>query len=195
MKRCPLLIAFVVGISTIGFCQDSLGDAARQVRAEKAAQPHAKIVVDDEIAPLKTRSPFPEISLKGLDNSSEICRAMEEYRKNHTKDEFENAVHEWFDDYDQMVRLYLKQQVLAQERRNDQYASGPVYRGGDYQNYWEDYQRRQRADEIDRRQMYMDQVTITRVQQGLGKVQTYLVNRSYTFRWFKIRHSATDDDI
>jgi len=195
MKRCFQLTAIAVIACTCALAQDSLGDAARQVRADKSAQPHAKIVVDDEVAPLKTRSPFPEISLKGLDNTGDICRSMEDFRKNHKKDEFENAVRDWYDDYDQMIKLYLKEQVLSQERRNDQYNRPQPVFSGDYKKYWEQVQTRQRADELDRRRMSTDQNTINRVQNGLGRVQTYLVVHGYNFQWYRIRHSANDDDL
>ncbi len=192
MKRYFILAFALSALCAVG--QDSLGDAARQVRADKAAQPHAKIVVDDEVAPLKARSPFPEITLKGLDNTADICRAIEEYRKVHTRAELENALHDWYDDYDQMIRLYLKEQVLAQERQSDQYNRPTPSYTGDYRKYWEAMQARQRADELDRRRMYADQATVNRVQAGLQRIQSFLGTKGLNYTWFKIRRSANDLD-
>jgi len=194
MKRCFHFIALLLATTGCLPAQDSLGDAARQARTDRSAQPHAKIVVDDDTAPLKARSPFPEIAVKGLENIGTITRAMEDYRKTHTKQEFADAVHAWFDDYDEMIRVYLREQVLAQERRNDQYTRPqPVY-SGDWNKYYEQLRARQRADELDRRQQSMDQTTISRVQQGLDRVHNYLLQRNISYDWFKVRHSANDDD-
>lgn len=188
-----LLMPTLLGLSvTFAVGQESLGDAARLAREEKARHAHAKIVVDDEVAPLKSRSPFPEISLKGLDNNTEICLSMDEFRKAHTKQEFESAVRDWFSDYDEMIRLYLKQQLLAQERLNSRYYPEPVYDDNERQS-WQTMLRRQRMDELERRRLNMEQGMINRVQLGLSKVQAYLVSRNYDFKWFKVRRSVSDD--
>ncbi len=195
MNRYILAILIAAFLVPPAFAQESLGEAARQARADKSRQQHAKIVVDDETAPLKTRSPFPEIALKGLDNSSEICRSIEGYSKQHTKDEFENALRDWYDEYDDMIRLYLKEQFLTMERRNDQYIyPEPQYYDDDERN-WEQRRLRQLAEEADRRRMVSDQYTITRVQQALGTVQNYLNTRNYRFSWFRVRRSTNDVDF
>lgn len=194
MKRYMLITGALLFAWCLALGQDSLGDAARLARADKAAQPKAKIVVDDEVAPLKSRSPFPEIALKGLENTSEICQSIEKYRSTHKKEELEAALQDWYSDYDNMIRLYLKEQVLAQERQSDLYSRPqPVY-NGDYKKYMEAVQARQRADEIDRQRMHSDQATINRVQQGLTRINNYLQNHGLNFPWFKVRHSATDLD-
>ena len=194
MKRYILFTGILLFVCSYAVAQDSLGDAARQARADKSAQPKAKIVVDDEVAPLKTRSPIPEIALKGLDNTGEICRAIETYRGSHNKAETEAMLHDWFDEYDNMIRLYLKEQVLAQERQSDQYSRPQPTYNGDYKKYWEAIQARQRADEADRRRLYSDQATISRVQQGLQRIQNYLNYHGLNYPWFKVRHSASDVD-
>lgn len=194
MKRYLLITGALLFGCTLAVAQDSLGDAARQARADKAAQPKAKIVVDDEVAPLKSRSPFPEIALKGLDNTGEICQAIEKYRGTHKKEELEAALQDWYEDYDNMIRLYLKEQVLAQERQSDQYSRPQPVFNGDYKKYWEAVQARQRADEADRRRMHADQATIGRVQQGLTRINNYLQNHGLNYPWFKVRHSASDFD-
>jgi hypothetical protein len=194
MKRYLLITGIALFACSLALAQDSLGDAARQARAEKSAQPKAKIVVDDEVAPLKTRSAFPEIALKGLDNTGEICTAIEHYRGAHNKPELEAALHDWFDEYDNMIRLYLREQVLAQERQSDPYSRPQPTYNGDYRKYWEAIQARQRADEADRRRSSSDQATIRRVQQGLQRVQYYLQNHGLNFPWFKVRQSATDSE-
>lgn len=193
MNRCFLLSAVLLSFASFAFAQDSLGDAARQVRAQKAAQPHAKIVVDDELAPLKTRTPFPELNLRGLDNSGDICRSIAEYRKSHKREEFEASLRTWYEDYDQMIRLYLKQQVLSQERLRDQYTRPEPSYSGEYNRHWEEMQARQRADELDRRREYADQIVIARVQSGLQRVKSYLMSNGSNFDWFKVRQSASDD--
>lgn len=195
MNRYILAASMTALLLPCACAQDSLGDAARQARAEKSVQQHAKIVVDDELAPLKKRSPFPEIALKGLENSGEICRSIEDYRKLHTREEFENAVRDWFDEYDEMIRLYTKAQFLARERRSDQdiYPQPRYY--DENQRNWEQQRLRQLAEDADRRRLASDQHTITRVQQALGTIQTYLNNRNSRFSWFRVRRSDNDLDF
>ena len=192
MNRCFLLSAVLLSFASFAFAQDSLGDAARQARAQKAAHPHAKIVADDELAPLKARTPFPELNLRGLDNTGDICRSIADYRKSHKREEFEASLHTWYEDYDQMIRLYLKQQVLLQERLSDQYTRPEPSYSGEYDKYWEEMRVRQRADELDRRREYTDQIVIARVQSGLQRIKSYLMSNGTNFDWFKVRQTAAD---
>lgn len=147
MKRLLCIIALLCLGASCARAQEARGDAAREVRSQRANQPHAKIIVDDEHSPLKKSSPFPEIALRGLDNSGDICRSMESYRMQHSSEEFEQAVHDWYDEYDQLVGRYLREQALTRDRQGDD----DSYSDRDYDDYGQLLRRR--ADEAERRRL------------------------------------------
>jgi lactam utilization protein B len=65
----------------------------------------------------------------------------------HSSEEFEQAVHDWYDEYDQLVGRYLREQALTRDRQGDD----DSYSDRDYDDYGQLLRRR--ADEAERRRL------------------------------------------
>lgn len=166
------------------FAQDaapSLADAAKKSRAEK---PKAKIVVTEETLQTRKRL-FPDIVFEGDMNSDEIVASIREYRTAHTMKETEDAVHEWFTYFDDMM--------VKLARENNQINATKVDRDYDPDSYPNDYRlaRQQMThdivnDKVDRRTVLNNAAAMGRIQQTLIQVRNVLYRYNWRFDWMKI---------
>lgn len=163
----------------------SLADAAKQAGHE--GKPKSKIVVTDDN--LKSRqSPFPDINFEGDINTDEIIASISNYRISHSLKETEDATHEWFTHFDDMMMRLI--------RENNQINVSKLDRDFDPDKYPNDYrQARQRithdiqTDVVDRRTVMKNAVMIGRIQQTMMQVRSILFRSGWRFDWMKI-HSA-----
>ncbi len=61
---------------------------------------------------------FPALSLDGDDNTDEIIQAMGEYKSKHSKEDTEEAVHDWFDRYDSILASSARQNAHTLKQRS-----------------------------------------------------------------------------
>ena len=184
---CVFLLVFC----SIPFFGQSLGDVARENRNNKQPSAKAKVVVDDESAPiLSGKSPFPNMATEGLDNTDEIIQAMEVHRAHHSAEEFEKALRSWYENYDAIMDNALREQKEAKDRRIDRMRGtepSPLDRNVDYKEY--EMRRRQevRNDDEDRKRIEADGLLTARIQQMFMKVRSNLMGKGLRYDWFKIR--------
>ena len=167
----------------------SLGDIAR--KSKQATGPKAKAVLTDEN--LKSQSgPVPGIALEGVDNSEEIIRAIRGYRKTHSNAETEEAVRQWYDEFDSLMASVLDDNTRLIQRKEDRRlteATGAYY--GPDGDYYRAVQRRNSAiaeDREDFRRGRKNGFTIARIQQTFMKVRADLQACNLKYEWFKIRN-------
>jgi len=168
----------------------SLGEVAR--KSKQSGGPKAKAVVTDENMKSR-RGPIPSIALEGVDNSDEIISAIHAFRKTHTPAETEEAVRQWFDEFDSLFATVLDDNsrlIQRKEDRNLTEATGSYYGSdGDYNRA---VQRRNSAisqDRDDFRRGRQNGFTIARIQQTFIKVRNDLQAMGLRFDWFKVRNA------
>jgi len=167
----------------------ALGDLVK--KNKQAGARKAKVVVDDDNLHSQ-RGPIPAIALEGVDNSDEIIRAIQEFRKINKPAETEEAVRFWYDEFDSLMADALDDNTRLIKRKEDRSlteATGSYYgRDGDYDKAM---QRRNSAiseDREDFRRGRKNGFTIARIQQTFMKVRTGIQIGGLKYDWFKIRN-------
>ena len=172
------------GSSTEQQCDTSLATAAKEARKNKNA--HAKkIVTDDDVVP--QRGPLPGLSFNGDDNVDKVIEAIGDYKKSHTKEETEQVVHEWYDEYDSILQAAIRDVSETSGRRNSTVYNG-YWRCEDSPNYQNCVARRRaemRGSHDD--QMQNSGFTVGRIQQAFFHMRNGLTTLGLSYKWFRVR--------
>jgi hypothetical protein len=190
MSRAILVLISLLSGSVVALGQEFLGDVARKAKEEKTARPQSKLVVDDDSEPLKNKSPLPELALHGLDNTDQIIRAIERFKLTHSAEETEEALHEWYDGYDQMMERAIDESKLMKERHISRVTGTRVNatdRINDYRQYEKTMEAERRSDEDDRRHVEANSLLTARIQQAFTQIRFSLQMKQIKYEWFKIR--------
>lgn len=106
--------------------------AVRDSKAQKT--PHAKRVFTNEDMDANI-GPLPPLKMDGIDNSDQVIAGIGEYRKKHTPEQIEQAVRDWYDEYDSQLAAAIQdnqnRSVLMQENQANGYDL--CRQGGDYE--------------------------------------------------------------
>jgi hypothetical protein len=157
--------------------------------AKKPSSMHAKKLITNE--DLEGNDTLPKLSLDGDDNTDEIVQAIGEYKSNHSKDETEEAVHDWYSRYDSILASSAQQNAHTQKQRSST----------DYHDYWncqdfpnyENCVLRRRQDMLDQHDAQLrigaNFAAIGRIQQGFMKVRAGIARYNLQYSWFKIRNA------
>ncbi len=166
--------------------EKSLADIAKEAREKKAS--HAKNTITDE--DLANRSPIPPINLEGLDNFDQIIAAIVDYRSKHTKEQTEQVIHDWYDEYDAMLVAAIRNTTESEDRRKSTLFTGfqLCQNSSDYQKCQLKYEAEMRGARHDQMVIHDDSMTIGRVQQTFTRVRNELAaHQNLRYDWFKIR--------
>ncbi len=112
-------------IATVGFCTSSysqqencpcplresnqgqsLADAAKDAKKNKTAHA-AKAITDEDMDSRK--GPLPRLNMEGTENSDEIIQAISEFKAKHNERETEQALHDWYNEYDTMLATAIRE--------------------------------------------------------------------------------------
>lgn len=164
----------------------SIAAAARDARAQKAAKAK-KVFTDEDME--ATAGPLPRLKMDGPENSDDVVAAITKYKADHTQEQTENAVHIWYDRYDDMLAAAINTNIDV-----------TVLRQTNYNNGYELCQQSQDYQQCNNRQMAElrgarnDQVELTknnnlevRIQHAFMKVRNGLMMNGLRYDWFKIR--------
>jgi hypothetical protein len=170
----------------------SLAAAAKSAKDQKAG--HAKKVFTDEDMEV-AEGPLPRLKTDGLDNSDEIIVAITKYKAAHTPEQTEEAVHMWFDRYDQILAAALQENqdmsTLRSTNMSNAYALCQESQGsGDYQDYQKCASRQmaeQRGAISDQHVYAKNNYLVMRIQQSFMKIRNGLQVNNMRYAWFKIR--------
>ncbi len=99
-----------------------LAAAARSTKAQKAAA-HAKKVFTDEDMEV-TAGPLPRLKMDGAENADDVVAAITAYKASHTPEQTENAVHIWYDRYDEMLGAAIQENLDMKVLRDANYSNG-----------------------------------------------------------------------
>ncbi len=204
-----LLLALILLIPFVGLAlsqsTDSsappLGDVAKKNSADKKdGATKAKHVFSDDGMSIR-KSPFPSIVLQGTENSLEILTAIHDYRANHSPEETEDAVHEWFDEQSEVLSAAIdanvrmrKHNQLRMEAAQDRnaYPYNYTYDPDSATKMTERMTTERWSQRVENRSAQENNEVISRVQQTLMKVRFDVICRPNKIKpaaydWFKIR--------
>jgi len=164
--------------------EKSLTEIAKETKQKKSTK---KVLTEEDIDPI---SPLPSINFEGVDNSDEIIAAIGAYKENHTADETEQAVHDWYDKYDELLAAAIRDTTEARDRRNS-----TLFTGFQLCQNTTDYQKCELKRQAEMRAVHHDQlvnqddfVTIARVQQAFIKIRGGIGRYNLNYIWFKVRN-------
>jgi hypothetical protein len=163
----------------------SLGSAARNAKPSK---PRVARVFTDEDMEVR-RGPIPRLNLDGVENSDEILEAINKYRVTHKPEEVEQAIHDWYDEYDTLLNAAIKQDNDYRNLRQANIANGYelCQQSGDYEKCEQRRQAEMRGARLDNQIIRDNGLHSARLQQGLIKVRNGLNAYNLHYMWFKIR--------
>lgn len=167
--------------------EKSLADTAREARKTKAVHAKKQITDDDVVT---KRSPLPSLNLDGDDNSEEVILAIGDFEAKHTPEETEQAVHDWYDQYDSMLTNAARENVKTGQRRAattyDAYLA--CQDSSDYQACAARQRAENRGAHDDQTDMRNNGAVIGRIQQSFMKIRGGIVRYKLQYSWFKIRN-------
>jgi hypothetical protein len=169
----------------------SLAAAAKASKAQKAG-PAKRIFTDDDMEVIA--GPLPRLKMDGPENADDVVAAIKEYRGKHTPAETEEAVHIWYDRYDEMLAAAIRQNQDIPTLRSENMTNGYLLcqEGQDYQKCANRQMAEQRGAQSDQKVMTRNAKLEVRVQHSLMKVRNGLCMMNLRYPWFKIR---TTNDI
>jgi hypothetical protein len=171
---------------------NSLAAAAKSAKDQKAG--HAKKVFTDEDMEVSD-GPFPRLKTDGLDNADEIVVAIGKYKLTHSPEQTEEAVHMWFDRYDQILAAaFQENQDLATLRSTNMSNASALCQESQGNQDMQDYQKcasRQMAEargaQSDQHVYMKNNLLVMRIQQSFMKIRVGLQMNNLRYPWFKIR--------
>jgi hypothetical protein len=166
----------------------SLGDIAKQAQKNKAARAK-KIITDEEIENLK--NPLPRMNMEGADNADEIIAAVGVYQKTHTKQETEQVVHDWYDNYDTLLGAAIRDSIEEKDRRDSTLFTGfqLCQQSDDYQKCELKRQAEMRGARHDQLVMRDNGMLTGRIQQTFMKIRNGIMQYGLQYKWFKVRNA------
>ncbi len=147
------------------------------------------------------KSPIPSIALQGTENSLEILTAIHDYRANHSAEETEDAVHEWFGEQSEVLSAAIDANVRTQ-KHNQMRMEAAQDRAAYPYNYNYDPDSASKMNErmtterwsqrVESRSAQENFQAISRIQQTLMKVRFDVICRPNktkpaAYDWFKVR--------
>jgi len=172
----------------------ALATAAKSAKAQKAG--HAKKVFTDEDMET-TAGPLPRLTMEGAENADDIVVAISKYKTTHSPEETEQAVHTWYDRYDQMLAAAIQENQDMQTLRSANMSNGYALcqESQDYQKCASRQMAEQRGAQSDQMQMMKNSNLEVRIQHSFMKVRNGLNMNNLHYAWFKIRTTNNIDQF
>jgi hypothetical protein len=188
---CYLLSGSILVSSALTLAQSAdtgspLAAAARDTKAQKAARAK-KVITDEDME--ASAGPLPHLKMDGAENADEVVAAIATYKTTHTPVQTENAVHIWYDRYDEMLAAAIKENLDMKVLRDANFSNGYdlCQQGQDYQQCQNRQMAEQRGARNDQIQMTKNTNLEVRIQHAFMKVRNGLMKDSLRYAWFKVR--------
>lgn len=138
-----------------------------------------------------TDGPLPQLKMDGPDNSDEVLAAISTYKLTHTSEQTEQAVHMWFDKYDQILAAAIQENHDVSTLRTMNMSNGNALcqesQEPDYQKCASRQMAEQRGAQSDQQLYVRNSAVMMRIQQSFQKVRMALQMHGMRYEWFKIR--------
>ncbi len=166
----------------------SLADVAKEAKKDKTA--HArKSITDDDMESKK--GPLPRLNMEDTDNSDEIIAAIGKFKDKHNEQETEQAIHNWYDEYDELLASAIREnKELREQRESTSYHSYEMCQQGvSYKQCQERRQTEIRGNRHDQFVMRDNGMVTGRIQQAFMKIRTGIGKYNLRYDWFKVRNA------
>ncbi len=165
----------------------SLGEIAKEAKKNKTVQ--AKAVITDENLDVK-RGPLPKLNLEGPENFEAIVQAIGDYKSKHNPQETEQALHDWYSEYDSMLATMFRENIELQSLResNTYYSNESYGQGVNYQKCMQRQRAEARGTRQDRSVMKDNCAVANRVQTGIMRVGEGMNRYNLRYDWWKVRY-------
>jgi hypothetical protein len=163
----------------------SLAEIVKESKKNKTSHA-AKLKTEDDL----TKGPFPKLSLDDLDSSDDIVDSIGVFQAKHTKEETEQAIHTWYNEYDAMLEATIRENTRTNERRADSTYNGYwiCQNSPSYETCVNRHQAEMRGAHDDQVAMRGNWAVAGRIQQSFVKVRGSILRYSLSYPWFKIRN-------
>jgi hypothetical protein len=133
--------------------------------------------------------------MDGAENADEVVAAISKYKTTHTPEQIEQAVHTWYDRYDEMLAAAIQENQEMTSLRNANVSNGYelCQQGQDYEHCRNRQMAEQRGARSDQIEMTKNNSLITRIQHSFAKVRNGLQTNNLHYDWFKIRTTNNID--
>lgn len=163
----------------------SLADIVKDAKKNKAA--HApKVITEEDL----NKGPLPRLSMDEVDNSDDILDAIGAFQAKHSKEETEQAIHNWYSEYDEMLAAAIRESTRTNERRADSNHNGYwiCQSSPSYENCVTRRQEEMRGAHDDMATLKDNSAVTARVQQSFANIRMGIMRYSLNYPWFKIRN-------
>ena len=166
----------------------SLADIAKEAKKNKTA--HAKKEITDDDVESK-KGPLPRLNMEGTDNSDEIIHAIGDFKAKHDDQKTEQAVRDWYDEYDEMLASAIRENIemRAQRESTSYHGYELCEQGVSYKQCQERRQTEIRGNRHDQFVMRDNGMVAGRIQQAFMKIRTGISRYSLHYDWFKVRNA------
>lgn len=170
----------------------SVAAAARNAKTQKAT--HAKKVITDEDMEA-IAGPLPHLKMDGAENADEVVDAIAKYKQTHTPGQTEQAVHIWYDRYDEILAAAIQDNLDLQTLRNANMSNGYelCQESQDYRQCQNRQMAEYRGARSDQNVIMKNNNLEVRIQHVFMKVRNGLQMNGLHYEWFKIRTTNNID--
>jgi hypothetical protein len=171
-----------------------LAAAARSSKAQKAAKAK-KVFTDEDME--ATAGPLPRLKMDGAENADEVVAAIATYKTTHNPEQTEEAVHTWYDRYDEMLQAAIRDNLDVQTLRAANMSNGYelCVQSQDYQQCQNRQIAEQRGARNDQQELAKNNNLTVRIQHSFMKVRNGLQMQNLHYEWFKIRTTNNIDQF
>jgi hypothetical protein len=166
--------------------------AVRDAKSQKS--PRAKkVFTDDDLE--ATTGPLPPLRMEGAENADDIIAAIARYKGSHTPAQTEDAVHRWYDRYDEELAATIQRSLDITSLRNANVTNG--YELCQQSQDYEKCEYRRRAElggaRNDQAEINHNTNVVVRIQHSFMKIRNGLSMNGLNYDWFKIRTTNNID--
>ncbi|HTW60101.1 MAG TPA: hypothetical protein VMD99_18400 [Terriglobales bacterium] len=170
-----------------------LAAAARNAKAQKTA--HAKKVFTDDDMEVSA-GPLPLLKMDGAENGDDVLAAITKYKQTHTPEQTEQAVHGWYDRYDEMLVAAIQENkdMAALNSANMSNGNELCQQSQDYQQCQNRQMADQRGNRSDQTEMIKNTALMMRIQRVFLKIRGGLQMNNLHYSWFRIQSNSYNGD-
>ena len=171
-----------------------LAAAARSAKVQKAGKAK-KVFTDEDME--ATAGPLPRLKMDGAENADDVVAAIAKYKTTHTPEQTEEAVHIWYDRYDDMLQAAIRENLDVQTLRAANVSNGYelCVQSQDYQQCQNRQMAEQRGARNDQLELAKNNNLTVRIQHSFMKVRNGLQMQNLRYSWFKIRTTNNIDQF
>lgn len=170
----------------------SIAAAARSAKSQKTARAK-KVITDEDMEAVA--GPLPRLKMDGAENADDIVAAIGKYKMDHTPEQTEQAVHIWYDRYDEILSAAIQENIDLQTLRSANMSNGYelCQESQDYRQCQNRQMAEYRGARSDQNVMMRNNNLEVRIQHAFMKVRNGLWMNQLRYDWFKIRTTNNID--